>query len=65
MKYKGLTVAEAAAEVVHRKLKPAGGEGGVIVLDARGNFAMPYNTEGMYRGYVTRDGRVTVHLYED
>ena len=50
MKYKGLSVAEAATEVVQRKLKPAGGEGGVIALDAQGNFAAPYNTEGMYRG---------------
>ncbi len=64
MKYKGLPVETAAAEVVLRKLKPAGGDGGVIALDAKGNFAMPYNTEGMYRGYVTRDGRITVLLYE-
>ena len=46
------------------KLKSAGGEGGVIALDARGNLAMPYNTEGMYRGYVTSDGRTKVLLYE-
>jgi beta-aspartyl-peptidase (threonine type) len=47
------------------KLKSAGGDGGVIALDAQGNFAMPYNTEGMYRGYVTRDGRTKVLLFED
>jgi beta-aspartyl-peptidase (threonine type) len=65
VKYRGMTVAAAAEEVVHRKLKPAGGDGGVIVLDRHGNFAAPYNTEGLYRGYVTRDGRFTVRLYED
>ncbi|MGD9722052.1 MAG: isoaspartyl peptidase/L-asparaginase family protein [Pirellulales bacterium] len=65
MKYKGLGVAQAAAEVVQRKLKPAGGDGGVIALDARGNFAAAYNTEGMYRGWITRDGQVIVRLYED
>ncbi len=65
MKYRGKDVAEAAAEVIHDKLKPAGGNGGVIALDAKGNFAAPYNTEGMYRGWVTRDGTITVHLYED
>ena len=64
MKYKGLPVETAAAQVVLGTLKTAGGDGGVIALDANGNFAMPYNTEGMYRGYVTRDGRLTVLLYE-
>jgi beta-aspartyl-peptidase (threonine type) len=64
MKYQRMSVAEAAAEVVLGKLKRAGGEGGVIALDARGNLAMPYNTEGMYRGYVTSDGRTKVLLYE-
>jgi L-asparaginase / beta-aspartyl-peptidase len=65
MKYKGLSVAEAAAEVVLGKLKQAGGEGGVIALDAQGNLAMPYNTEGMYRGYVTSDGQTKVLLYNN
>jgi beta-aspartyl-peptidase (threonine type) len=64
VKYKGMPIEAAAAEVVHRKLKPAGGEAGVIALDAKGNFAAPYNTEGLYRGYVTRDGQKRVLLYE-
>ena len=58
-----MSVEAAAAEVVLGKLKTAGGEGGVIVLDRQGRLAMPYNTEGMYRGYITRDGKVTVLLY--
>ena len=33
-----------------------GGEGGAIVLDAEGNFGMPFNTEGMYRGWIGADG---------
>ena len=65
MKYKQIPVEVAAGEVVLGKLKKAGGEGGVIVLDAQGRLAMPYNTEGMYRGYVARDGKVTVLLYGD
>ena len=58
-------VEAAAAEVVLRKLKTAGGEGGVIALDPKGNFAAPHNTEAMYRGYVTRDGKMTTILYEE
>jgi beta-aspartyl-peptidase (threonine type) len=62
MKYKHLPLESAAAEVVERKLKAAGGEGGVIALDAKGNFATARNTEGMYRGYVKSDGKVKVLL---
>ncbi len=65
MKYQGLKVEEASDRVIRGTLKQAGGEGAVIALDAQGNFAAPYNTETLYRGYVTRDGRITVRLYDD
>jgi len=64
IEYKGLTVETAAEEVIRRKLKDAGGAGAAIVLDPRGNFAMSYNTDGLCRGYVTADGKLTVLLYE-
>jgi beta-aspartyl-peptidase (threonine type) len=64
-KYRGLSVAQAADEVIQRKMKPAGGEGGIIVLDAKNNFTMSFNTEGMYRGYIARDGRPHVFLFEN
>jgi beta-aspartyl-peptidase (threonine type) len=65
MKYSGRPVAEAASDVVLGKLKKAGGEGGLIALDGKGHLAMPFNTPTMYRGYVKRDGKRTVLLYED
>jgi L-asparaginase / beta-aspartyl-peptidase len=65
MKYRGMTVAQAAEEVINRKLKAAGGEGGVIALDAKGNFAMPFNSEGMYRGWIGADGVPHVSIYKD
>jgi beta-aspartyl-peptidase (threonine type) len=65
VKYRGLTVAQAGEEVIHRKLIPVKGEGGVIVLDAKGNFAMPFNTEGMYRGYIGADGKPHVAIYKE
>jgi beta-aspartyl-peptidase (threonine type) len=64
MEYRGLPVQQAADEVIRRKLKEAGGEGAAIALDAKGNFAMSHNTEGLYRGYVTADGKMTVLLYD-
>lgn len=48
--YQNKTVAQAADEVINRVLLPVGGTGGVIVLDARGNIALTFNTAGMYRG---------------
>ena len=39
--------------------------GGVIALDAKGNLAMPFNSEGMYRGCVTIDGKIHVAIYDD
>lgn len=65
MKYKGLSVEEAAREVVNKKLVERGGEGGVIALDAKGNLAMPFNSEGMYRGFIKADGKSTVEIYKD
>jgi beta-aspartyl-peptidase (threonine type) len=65
MAYGGRSVSEAAHEVVVERLKSAGGAGGVIAIDAHGNAALPFNTSGMYRGYITADGEVTVAIYAD
>ena len=59
------TCTEAAEAVIHGALTEAGGTGGVIMLDHDGNVATPFNTEGMYRGYITRTGDVTIKLYAD
>lgn len=65
VKYRGMTVQQAADEVIHKKLAPVKGEGGVIVLDAKGNFATPFNSEGMYRGWIGGDGVPHVEIYKD
>ena len=64
MEYKKLSLADAAETVVKKKLVEFGGEGGVIALDRHGNIAMPYNTEGMYRGSIRQDGQPVVLIYE-
>ena len=51
MQYKRKSVRKAAEKVVLEKLVQAGGEGGVIALDRKGKFAMPFNSSGMFRGY--------------
>lgn len=64
MKYKGLTVQQAADEVINKKL-PKEGEGGVIALDAKGNYTMTFNSEGMYRGFIGPDGTPHVEIYKN
>ena len=63
--YAGKPIAEAAREVVMDVVPKLGGDGGVIALDANGNFAMPFNTDGMYRGWVDRDGKAHVAILKD
>jgi beta-aspartyl-peptidase (threonine type) len=55
MKYKGYSLYEACEEVVMKKLKSFGGDGGVIAVDKIGNISMPFNCRGMYRGAVSED----------
>jgi beta-aspartyl-peptidase (threonine type) len=64
-KYRGMSVEAAGNEVINHKLKDAQGEGGAIILDAKGNFAMPFNSEGMYRGWIGADGVPHVLIYKD
>ncbi|MBI3876888.1 MAG: isoaspartyl peptidase/L-asparaginase [Verrucomicrobia bacterium] len=65
IEYKGMKLAEAADLVVMKKLKELGGTGGVIALDRQGNVAMPFNTEGMFRGVIRADGTVEIAIYRE
>ncbi|HVG18891.1 MAG TPA: isoaspartyl peptidase/L-asparaginase [Blastocatellia bacterium] len=65
MEYGGLSLKDAADKVVMDKLVKLGGEGGVIAIDKDGNIAMPFNSAGMYRGYVDSSGKVVVEIYKD
>lgn len=65
MEYKGLPLQKAADEVVMNKLVKIGGEGGIIAVDRNGNIAMPFNSEGMYRGYIKADGTFEVKIYKE
>lgn len=51
MEYAGATLQTAAERVVYEKLPLIGGKGGLIAVDTQGNVILPFNTEGMYRGY--------------
>jgi len=53
----GESIRDVAEDVINRQIPRLGGDGGAIALDADGNIAMPFNTDGMYRGWVAEDGK--------
>jgi L-asparaginase / beta-aspartyl-peptidase len=62
VRYQGRSARAAAEEVILRKIPSAGGRGGAIVLDRRGNLAMVFNTEGMYRGAIRGNGKPEIDI---
>lgn len=65
VKYKDISLKQAAQEVILQDLKNAGGDGGIIGLDAQGQPVMIFNTKGMYRGYKTHDSEYKTYLYDE
>lgn len=53
VKYQNKTAAEAAHEVI-TELKQIGGDGGVIVVDNKGELSWAFNSQGMYRAMQTQ-----------
>ncbi len=64
MEYKGFSLKEATREVVYHRLAKIGGDGGLIAIDTKGNIAMPFNTEGMYRACKTKTSE-KIAIYAD
>lgn len=56
VEYKGLSLEEAVRVVVHEKLPPLDGEGGLIAIDRSGRTVLDFNSSGMYRGHCGADG---------
>ncbi|MCD6250673.1 MAG: isoaspartyl peptidase/L-asparaginase [candidate division Zixibacteria bacterium] len=65
MEYKNLTLEEAGHIAVMEKFTELGGDGGVIAIDALGNIAMPFNSSGMYRGWMRADGTSEVKIFKE
>ena len=62
VKYAGLPVAKAAQNALD-EVKRLGGDGGLIALDKNGAFTLPFNTEGMYRGYIDAAGKMVIEIF--
>ncbi|MBD3256952.1 beta-aspartyl-peptidase [candidate division GN15 bacterium] len=65
MLYKKMSLHDAAEWAVMQKLKEMGGSGGVIAIDRSGNIAMPFNTPGMYRGWMKSEDDFGTALYQE
>lgn len=63
MAYRGLTLEAAVRYVLFDKLLPAGGEGGIIAVDAEGQPVLLFNGAGMYRGYQQYNAAPVVEIY--
>jgi beta-aspartyl-peptidase (threonine type) len=65
IKYRGDSVIKATREVLDGLPKIPGGAGGIIALDAKGNVAAVFSTNGMFRGTITQSGKINVAIYKD
>ena len=61
----GQSIGRAGDAVINDVIPKAGGDGGAIALDAQGVAAFPFNTGGMYRGWIGADGVPHVAIYKD
>jgi L-asparaginase / beta-aspartyl-peptidase len=62
MEYRGMSLKDAAQAVLDKVAK-LGGTGGLIAIDREGKMALPFNTAGMYRGYIDSSGKVVIEIY--
>lgn len=65
MEYKGMTLQEAASEVIQEKVPALGGDGGIVAIDKDGNVAMEFNTAGMYRATMNSEGELIIKIYKE
>ncbi|MDG5490901.1 isoaspartyl peptidase/L-asparaginase family protein [Psychroserpens sp. SPM9] len=65
MQYKGLSLKEAAQEVIQKKVPELGGDGGIVAVDKHGNMVAEFNTSGMYRASMNAKGELTIGIYKE
>tara|TARA_B110000196_G_scaffold160665_1_gene138088 strand:- start:1713 stop:2669 length:957 start_codon:yes stop_codon:yes gene_type:complete len=63
MEYQKLSLKDAVFKVIHKKLPSIGGDGGLIAIDNKGNIIMDFNTPGMYRASINKDGEKNIAIY--
>jgi len=64
MEYKGVSLSEAAHEVVNEKLSNEAGNGGIIAVDKYGNITLEMNSTGMFRAWANANGEEGVAIFK-
>ncbi|MFY0602779.1 MAG: isoaspartyl peptidase/L-asparaginase [Flavobacteriaceae bacterium] len=64
MEHKNMSLEDASNEVINKRILEINGDGGLIAVDTKGNIAMPFNTEGMYRASKSSNGKEEVAIYK-
>lgn len=65
IEHKGYSLQKAADEVINKRILKIGGDGGLIAVNVNGDIAMPFNTEGMYRGCRNSEGLREINIYRE
>jgi beta-aspartyl-peptidase (threonine type) len=71
MEFGKMSLDAAGKEMVMKRLPALGdqdhekADGGLIAVDKKGNISMPFNSEGMYRGYIDAEGRMVIKIYKE
>jgi beta-aspartyl-peptidase (threonine type) len=65
VQYKGMSLQEAADDVIQHQLTDMKGDGGIIAIDTRGDMVWSFNTPGMYRARIAQGGKPEIGVYKD
>ena len=65
MEYKGMSLVDAAAKVIHERILKIGGDGGLIAVDVEGNVAMPFNHGRHVSSLQKWNGETALGIYKD
>lgn len=65
IEYRGLSLEDAAREMLHEILRRLGGQGGIIGVDSGGHIVMDFSTQGMFRGARDSRGRDELAILKD
>lgn len=65
MEFGKMSLTDASNEMIMKRLPAKGGDGGLIAVDRTGKIAMPFSSEGMYRGHIDQNGRMEIKIYRE
>ncbi len=65
VQYKGMSLQQAADNVIQQQLTEMKGDGGIIAIDTKGDMVWSFNTPGMYRARISEGGKPEISMYKD